>query len=480
MRRLLTYLQIWASVRQLGSTFEMKGLNMGLPLDPDVVKKAMYKNGYEILEEFQSTKKSMTAKHLKCGEIVQAKYYTVIQGLESCKNCRDKKIRLDENTAVAFMLSRNLQPQTPYVSAHSKWPSTCTICGSYCEPAYSWIKGGQGGCSKCAKEVMSKKTTEAHRSGKFPKTRTWRIERDAIKIMKEVGRLPLEPYTNTKTKWHSKCLACGTEGSPTLAVIIQRGNQCKTCGTTRTADSKKFTQDEAIAIFRNGGVKLLEPYTHDNAKQMKCRCLRCGKDVEPTLASVKRTKEGCKYCAGIFVDPVEAGKLMISFGYEPVEEYKGTDKPWKSIHITCGTKVKPSYGTIRRGGGGCRNCADWGFTLNKPSYVYLISHAGFNAHKVGIANVAKQRKSDRLHKFMNHGWEVIQKWDFDNGAIVMKIEAEVFRVIRKDLGIPPFLKKGTMKYEGETETMDAKLIDLKTLKRIVTKAIKKEIKGYRQ
>jgi hypothetical protein len=81
---------------------------------------------------------------------------------------------------------------------------------------------------------------------------------------------------------------------------------------------------------------------------------------------------------------------------------------------------------------------------------------------------------------MNHGWEVIQKWDFDNGAIVMKIEAEAFRVIRKDLGIPPFLKKGTMKYEGETETMDAKLIDLKTLKRIITKAIKKEIKGYRQ
>jgi hypothetical protein len=201
--------------------------------------------------------------------------------------------------------------------------------------------------------------------------------------------------------------------------------------------------------------------------------LRCGKDVEPTLASIKKTKEGCKYCAGIFVDPVEARKLMISFGYEPVEEYKGTDKPWKSIHITCGTKVKPTYGTIKRGGGGCRNCADWGFTLNKPSYVYLISHAGFNAHKVGIANVAKQRKSDRLHKFMNHGWEVIQKWDFDNGAIVMKIEAEAFRVIRKDLGIPPFLKKGTMKYEGETETMDANLIDLKTLKRIVTKAIKK-------
>ena len=169
---------------------------------------------------------------------------------------------------------------------------------------------------------------------------------------------------------------------------------------------------------------------------------------------------------------------MISFGYEPLEDYQGTDKPWKCRHVICGTVGKPTYGTIKRGGGGCRNCAEWGFSYNRPSYIYLITHEEFGAHKVGIANVAKAKKSDRLHKFGNHGWSLVRKWDFPDGQLVPVIEASVFQEIRVERGIPQFLKKGTMKYEGETETMDASLIDLKALEKLIKIKIKQAIKMH--
>jgi recombinational DNA repair protein (RecF pathway) len=448
-----------------------KGPQMGKPLDPFLVKKAMYENGYELLEEFENTKKPILAKHLKCGEVVVAKYYTVLRGQESCKKCRNKKIKIDDAEAVALMVSHNLQPLVPYSYADTKWPCICMICGDYCEPAYSWVKRGQGGCMNCAKDSKSKKVTAAHAAGRFHYTKTLRSEDEAIEIMLKADRVPLEPYKNTRSKWLSKCLVCGTQGSPTLHLIIRRGNQCKTCGLARTANSNKFSQDEAKRYFEMGGVELLEPYSHDNSLPMKSRCMRCGKLVYPTMGNIRRTKEGCKYCAGVFVHPDDAKKLMISFGYEPVEPYKGTDTPWNSIHINCGSRVKPTYGTIKRGGGGCPNCADWGFAFDKPSYVYVVTNSSLNAHKVGIANVAKQKKSDRLHRLNNHGWEVVQRWDFAEGAIALKIEAEVFKVIRKDLAIPQFLEVGIMKYGGETETMDANLIDLTTLIGIVSKAV---------
>jgi len=44
------------------------------------------------------------------------------------------------------------------------------------------------------------------------------------------------------------------------------------------------------------------------------------------------------------------------------------------------------------------------------------------------------------------------------------------------VGLPQFLKKGTMKYEGETETMDASVIDSKSLCRIIEAKIKEASK----
>jgi hypothetical protein len=83
---------------------------------------------------------------------------------------------------------------------------------------------------------------------------------------------------------------------------------------------------------------------------------------------------------------------------------------------------------------------------------------------------------DRLSKFRKQGWETYKVWNFDTGGEAWKIESAVFRVVRKDLGLPIHLSKEQMpKTEGQTETINADQITLLELEKI----IKKVMKGHR-
>jgi hypothetical protein len=130
------------------------------------------------------------------------------------------------------------------------------------------------------------------------------------------------------------------------------------------------------------------------------------------------------------------------------------------------------YQEIRAGKGGCRTCATSGFQLNKESYIYLITHDGFGAHKVGIANVPKYKYNDRLFRHKKEGWDVVRVWKFQDGNHMFEIESQIFKVIRIDLGIPPHLVKGQMKFSGETETLSSDSITLLQLEKIIKKVIK--------
>jgi rRNA maturation endonuclease Nob1 len=374
--------------------------------------------------------------------------------------------------AEALMIKAKLQPLEPYTSATAKWKCECLKCGEIVFPQYSLIKSGQGGCRPCGYKKVSKKMKRVHAAGKISYKKSKITEKNALKLIKEHGRIPLEPFISVSKPWLSKCTKCKTVASPSLSRLVYKGTACSTCGRKKTSDAKKLSQIEVKETFKRAGVELLVDYSYVNEQPLKCRCLRCKRIVTPSYANAKKNKEGCKYCAGTFVDPKEAKELMISFGFLPKVKYPGTDSPWKVQHVICGSICHPTYGTIKRGGGGCRNCADWGFSTDKPSYIYLITHKEFKAHKVGIANQPKLAKSDRVHKFKNHGWEVHKIWQFENGYSVLQIEAEVFRIVRKEMKIPQFLSKGQMKYEGETETMNADLITLLELEKIIKKAIK--------
>jgi hypothetical protein len=379
---------------------------------------------------------------------------------------------VDPTKAEKLMLKAKLKPLEPYKASSAKWKCKCMQCGEIVYPKYSLIKSGQGGCRPCGYKKVSKKMKKAHAGGKRVYKRTKLTEGEALVLIKKHGRIPLEPFKAVSKPWLSKCSKCKTVSSPRLSRLIYRGSACDTCGRKKTGEAKRLSQSQVQETFRQAGVELLVDYQYVNDQPLKCRCLRCKRIVNPSYANAKKHLEGCKYCAGTFVDPDEARELMISFGYMPEEKYPGTDNPWKVQHIKCGSICFPTYGTIKRGGGGCRNCAEWGYSFNKPSYLYLITNRDLNAHKVGIANKASLKKSDRLQRHKKDGWIIHQTWEFNDGLIVLQIETEVLRILRDDLNLPQFLAKGQMKYQGETETVNADSITLIKLERIIKRVIK--------
>ena len=444
---------------------------MGVRLSQQEAIDRIRQLGFEPLEPFVSTKMPWKCRHLVCGHIVSPRLGTVSSLGGGCWGCRNKKIAIPSDEAIAFMNSKNLKPLEAYKGAQSRWKSECLVCGSFCAPTLASLKAGQGGCRTCGYK------NRKHPNVKHSKVRKSKYsENEATEILHKVGRTELEPYPGLgRLKWKSKCNKCGTVGEPTFSALVKRGNQCVVCGRNRTSRSKELSQEVVAQRFLEKGLKLLATYNHVNTEGLKARCLSCNRIVNPPLQSLRKSASGCKYCAGTYVDASEARNLMISKGYEPLTKYTSTDSPWKSMHIICGTECAPTYGTIKRGGGGCRNCADWGYSYDKDSYLYFIQNNSLEAFKVGIANVSKLKKTDRLHRHGKDGWEVVRVWNFDNGKIPLEIEVQFFKIIRIELELPVFLKKGEMKFEGETETFAQSAISQFEVLRILNTLITHEL-----
>ena len=357
--------------------------------------------------------------------------------------------KLDPKVAEKIMLKARLKPLEPYKTSGVKWKCECLKCGRIVYPIYNKIQSGAGGCKYCA-------------IGQYVNPI------DAEALMLRAGLKPLEPYKGSGVKWKCKHLKCGNTIYPTYSHIKSGRTGCAYCSGSMPIEPKK-----AEKLMLNNDLKPLEPYKNSKTK-WKCECLKCGKTVYPIYNTIQQGHGGCIFCGGAApLDPKKAENFMIKMGYRPKTPYLTTATKWECIHIPCGKIVKVKYSQIKTGQGGCRTCADWGFQIDKQSYLYLITHKDFVAHKVGIANLTNSKYQDRLYRLKKEGWEKVQVWNFEDGSKIIEIETSIFKILRKDLGIPKFLAKEQMKNGGETETMDAELISLPDLKRIINNCIKK-------
>ena len=170
-------------------------------------------------------------------------------------------------------------------------------------------------------------------------------------------------------------------------------------------------------------------------------------------------------------DPKVAEAVMLKAGLQPKEAYKSALSKWKCKCLKCKKIVYPQYSGVQSGQGGCRYCAIQGINMNVPSYLYLITNVDLNSHKVGMGN--HKKNNDRLKQFLKYGWKAHKVWEINTGGIAIDIEAEVLRILRKDLKLPIYLSKEQMpKTRGETETVDADSISLLELEKIINKIIK--------
>ena len=423
-------------------------MTAGKKIDPKMAEARMLKAGLKPLEPYTNTLTKWKCKCLKCKKIVSPTYGGIQQGRGGCAFCAG--IKVDLNDVLKIMLDAKFQPQEPYKGANTPWKVKCLLCGKVIKVRYGNIRYGFSGRKQCCSPVAV-----------IPK-------KEALKEFDKHGFILLEPYTTSSKALNVKCKKCEKKSKRSLQSLVraEKKMRCVWCANLRQ-DPKKL-----IDIMLKYDLEPLEPYKGAN-ESWKCKCLRTGKTVSPSYSSIRRSKNHvCKFCGQNFVDPREANKFMISKGYKPQVPYTTVHTNWESIHIPCGNIVSPQYAQIQQGFGGCRHCAEWGFQYDKRSYLYLITHKKLKAHKVGIGNIAIKQKADRLHRLKIEGWELFKKWDFDEGKKVLKVEQQIFKVLRDDMKLPIFLTKNQIRNEGYSETISADSITLLELEKIIKKVIK--------
>lgn len=177
--------------------------------------------------------------------------------------------------------------------------------------------------------------------------------------MRSLGFEPLSSYPGGHKPWPSRCLSCGSECAPQLAVIRNRGGGCPDCGRLRTTRASQKDSDQAVIEMRAAGGEPLEPYP-GSKNPWKCRCLSCGREISPTLGNAR--KQGpCRACgiekmkkAQRLNDDV-AHKVMLESGLEPLDPYVNTGAPWRCRCLTCGEECFPTVDGVKRGSG-CPVC----------------------------------------------------------------------------------------------------------------------------
>ena len=208
---------------------------------------------------------------------------------------------------------------------------------------------------------------------------------------------------------------------------------------------------------------LLEPLMAYPGRQApwSCCCLQCGQTVSPRYGAVK-AGSGCRYCNDTAIKPQAAVELMRSVELEPLVSYPGALGKWRCRCLKCKRVVNPCYSTVQRGSGGCRWCRNSGFKAAEEAVVYLITHTGLRAAKIGITDAS----GNRLKKHSTRGWQVLCMVSVP-GELALSIESEILDWWQGELALPPFLSRHEMRQGGWTETVGAEEIDLAlTIRRI--------------
>ena len=436
-------------------------------------------------------KKPWLSIHLICGNEVNPIYDIVRRGESmGCHFCSDQFI--DPEEAFNFFQSKDLQPLVPFPGANKPWKSIHLICGNVISPRWGHIRSGRVGCPYCAKVI--------------PITQEF-----AFSFFTSKGLLPQEPFPGPTKPWKNIHAECGKLVSPQWNSVQQGGSGCKYC-------AKNYVDShDAEEFMKSKDVIPLVPYPGGD-KPWKSKHTKCGREISPRYSGIRAGQGVCKYCAGTFIDPIEAknffltrgltplieypggnvgwlsihnvcGKevspyfsyvksggigctycaglapksksevkdLFLKRGYKPLEDYVNSKTPIKSIHNVCGKEVAPTYSSVRNGRG-CKYCQVGGINLLAPAFLYLMTNHDLNAHKIGIGGY--ESSTNRIDQHRKHGWELFASMDLDTAEEAFQIEQAVLDWLRMELGIGQYLLYEQMPQGGHTETFGLDDIDL--------------------
>lgn len=117
----------------------------------------------------------------------------------------------------------------------------------------------------------------------------------------------------------------------------------------------KTSEAEAVRIMQLAGFIPQEEFKGGDYP-WKCVCTQCGREVTPRFRQVRDRGYGCKFCAGLVVDPEEAIKFIKLKNFLPLEKFPGAAKKWKIQCQICGLIVTPKLSQMKNRDTGCKNC----------------------------------------------------------------------------------------------------------------------------
>jgi hypothetical protein len=117
----------------------------------------------------------------------------------------------------------------------------------------------------------------------------------------------------------------------------------------------KISAEAARKLFLENDLEPLEEFP-GTQKPWRSLCLRTGKEVAPAYGKVRDFGHRCVHCSRNQIDPLDASDLMTASGFKPLVEYPGANRPWKSECMKCGKTTSPSYTNVSKGTG-CKYCS---------------------------------------------------------------------------------------------------------------------------
>ncbi len=171
-----------------------------------------------------------------------------------------------------------------------------------------------------------------------------------------------------------------------------------------------------------------------SAKKAGWRC-ELGHEWEATPASRTNLKSGCPYCSGRFAwpgfndlattHPELAGEMATDRGFDPTTFTAGSGRKalWRCDQ---GHEWKAVVGSRAAQGTGCPVCANSGFNITEPAWLYLMRHDGWDMLQVGITNDPKVRATTHAR----NGWVPVDIRGPMDGVLAQEWETSIVRLLR--------------------------------------------------
>jgi len=395
-------------VAQRGRPISSRGK---LDYDPNTVVLLMRNAGMEPLEDCPGRHAPWRCRCLVCGTIGLPRLNGIQAGQGGCVPCGKRKAdaaartrRLNDDSTAAEMTAAGLNPLVPYPGSDKPWRCRCVNCDREVTARLTGVRTGKG-CRYCATHGIdltaptmvyvvshpqwgavkvgigactgyNSRLLQHERAGwVLAHSRAYPTGAGALDVEQAVlARLrakKLAPYLAAKTMpngWTETCDATRVT-TDTLWAIVNEESDRIGVGTVsadgpRRRPSANGLVDPLVAVeqMRTGGFEPLVPYPGRANTAWPCRCKKCGTEGRPRLNNVRNRGSGCRTCrnkavhsAQVAAKAAEAVATMRAAGFEPLEDYAGSQRPWRCRCNNCDTESTPAYSNVRSGTS-CRHC----------------------------------------------------------------------------------------------------------------------------